>query len=141
MLAQVGALAGIGAAARWRATGARAAAAAPGGGRRAPLTRHRALAATLTQLAVLGQPEAYAALLDVVAEVVTLDETRCGASQWKIARRSGEAVRRARAMCAEFPITSSSSDETFRAVLLARDELVPRLQSQLDDLLHNHLLG
>ena len=64
-----------------------------------------------------------------------------GMSQVLVATRvalDAEAVRDADAMCVAAP--KAASDEVFRAVLACRDEVVPQLRGQLDDLLHNHLL-
>ena len=68
-----------------------------------------------------------------------LDAAGGPAAQWRISRLSAEVVRDAEALCVAAP--KATSDEVFRAVLTCREEVVPQLQGQLDDLLHNHLLA
>ena len=97
------------------------------------------LALAASQLATLDDEAALRALLGKLREVVRLDATRGAAAQWSISRLSAEIVRDAERMCANAPV--AHSDEVFRAALTCREEVVPLLQGQLDDLLHNHLLA
>lgn len=101
--------------------------------------RHPALAAALSQLGTLGNDAAFAALLAKVDAILALDAQGGPAAQWQISRLSAEVVRDADALC-KTPL-AARSDEVFRAVLTCKDEAVPQIRGQLDDLLHNHLLA
>ena len=78
-------------------------------------------------------------LLDTLCTLADRDASGGPAAQWRISRLSAEVVRDAKALCVAAP--KATSDEVFRAVLTCREEVVPQLQGQLDDLLHNHLLA
>jgi hypothetical protein len=97
------------------------------------------LATAASQLADLGDDAALRALVRKLASIVRLDAARGPTAQWSISRLSSEVVHDATRMCRAAPV--ASSDEVFRAALHCRDEVVPLLQGQLDDLLHNHLLA
>lgn len=106
---------------------------------RGDLLRFPAMAATVSQLAALGDVARLDALLDKLCEIARLDAGGGSAAQWRISRLSAEVVRDADAMCVAAP--TATSDEIYRAVLTCREEVVPMLRGQLDDLLHNHLLA
>ena len=97
------------------------------------------LAAAASQLATLDNDPALRAVVRKLAEIVRLDAAQGASAQWSISRLSAEIVHDAECMCRAAPI--AASDAVFRAALTCRDEVVPQLQGQLDDLLHNHLLA
>ena len=102
--------------------------------------RYPSLAASLSQLATLGDDEGLRRCLAFFDEIAELDaSTRRLDAQWKISRASAELVREAKDMCER--VHASASDDVFRAVLTCTDEVVPQLESHLETVLHNHLLA
>lgn len=106
---------------------------------RGALLRYPALATAASQLAAVGCGTGFDALLTKLCAIADLDAAGGPAAQWRISRLSAEVVRDAEALCVAAPTVTS--DEVFRAVLTCREEVVPQLRGQLDDLLHNHLLA
>jgi hypothetical protein len=113
----------------------------PSVARRAELLQHApALAAAASELALVDEEGArLEALLDDLVRIVRLDRQGGPAAQWRMARLSAKIVRDAEAMCRAAPI--AQSERVFRAVMVCREETVPKLRGLLDDLLHNHLLA
>lgn len=106
---------------------------------RPELARHPVMAHAASRFADLGDEAAFVRLLDKLEAIASLDAVRLPATQWKISRMSADVVRDAESMCARAPVVQSN--DAFRAVLTCRDEAIPQLQSELDNLLHNHLLA
>lgn len=96
------------------------------------------LGAAASQLAALGQDEAFEALLLRLCFIVDLDDTSRSSAQWEISRHTSSAVREARALCRR--ACRDGDDARFQAAVACEDDAVPQIQSHLDDLLHNHLL-
>lgn len=80
-----------------------------------------------------------AAMLDDLNSILSIDDAKGLNAMWKMNRMIGEVVRRAYAMCSSVPM--AESDAQFRAVMEMKQEAIPQLKDQLDDLLHNHLLS
>jgi len=106
------------------------------GARRMLAAREPNLAVLLTQLCRLGDDAGMEALLDVVDRIVEHD--RCGdaASQWYIARLSADVAARTRGMCR----AAVRDPALFAHSSYCSDEVLPQIDQQLMNLLHNHLL-
>lgn len=98
-----------------------------------------ALAAAVSQLGALEDTEALICVVDKVNRILEMDTQGGLAAQWHISRLSAEVVRDAEAMC-RTP-SAARSDDVFRAMLTCKEEVIPQIRGQLDDLLHNHLLA
>ena len=99
---------------------------------------HPALAASLSAGA-LGDAGRLEPTSTSSTRSLRLDATSSPAAQWEIARTNTRIVQAATDMCTSVP--ASHSDALFRAVMTCREEVVPQIRGQLDDLLHNHLLA
>lgn len=95
------------------------------------------LASLLSLLAGLGLDEELRRLVRKTQTVVEHDRRRTLASQWHISRMSSELVHDAKAMCKQH---SLPSDDIYRTMLFCEQEVIPQMEQQLQDLLHNHLL-
>ena len=101
-------------------------------------TRCPGLASAVSQLAALGQDEAFEALLDRLCHIVSLDDGTRASAQWEISRQASAAVSEARALCRKACV--HGDDARFQAAVSCEEDAVPQIQTHLDDLLHNHLL-
>lgn len=100
--------------------------------RRAP-----GVAEAMSHLAALNRTPELEAVMDLVDYVLDHMEKPSKASQWRISRANGDIVRRARAMCDS---CRAGDGDVFYAVVMLREEHIPRLESHLEALLHNHVL-
>ena len=97
------------------------------------------VAATLTQLGAVCDEAGFRALVEKTCTMLHYHVHATDASQWHMSRLIGEIVQDAKMLCAHAP--SASSTEMFRDVLACQEEVIPQLQTHLDDILHNHLLS
>jgi hypothetical protein len=100
-----------------------------------PCAKYHTLANILSQLLEL-HPD-FTTILDRVDAVVTLDKEGHRSNQWKMSRLNGDILRASNSLCV---VPATASDEVYRAILIVKDELVPQLETALDNILHNHLL-
>ena len=100
---------------------------------------HPGLAMTLTQLSALGDDKCIESLVEEVNSILHLDGSKALSAQWLISRKSASVMKQARQLCNR--TNSCESDSRFRAVLLCSEEVLPQLESHLDNILHNHLLS
>lgn len=101
--------------------------------------RHPAMAASLSQLARLADADAFDAVLVTACEIAEHDRSGDPKSQWHIARLSTQLVRQVEEICNK--ADRDTSDAVFRDSIACREEVVPALQTQLETILHNHLLS
>lgn len=107
---------------------------------RVDLVRHSpALAATVSQLAAIGDEDGLRRLVDKLVRVVHIDLALGPAAQWQISRLNTEIANDAKRMCRT--VSVAHSNEMFRIVLDCQNEVIPQMQTHLDNLLHNHLLS
>lgn len=97
------------------------------------------LAMALTQLAALGDDERTESLVEEVNSILLLDGSKALSAQWLISRKSASVMKQARQLCGS--VNSCESDTRYRDVLMCSDEVLPQLESHLDNILHNHLLS
>ena len=79
---------------------------------------------------------------ELVAHVVRTAELSTSTdanAQWEIAREIAKTMALARHICPTTPM--HESDETYRHVLTCTGDVLPQLETWLDNLLHNHLLS
>lgn len=96
------------------------------------------LADSLTQLAMVEHPVAMQAILNKVCALVAHASSKDLKAQSHISNLIAEIVHDSKYMLG--CVNVSSSDELFRKVQTCREEVLPLLEAQLDDILHNHLL-
>ena len=101
-------------------------------------THSPVLASLLSQLHCLDDEPGLRRLVEKTADLVAHDKAGRLSAPWRISRLSSDIVRDAKALCDQTKKTDS--DELFRNVLFCTEEIIPQMESQLDDLLHNHLL-
>ena len=97
------------------------------------------LAMALTQLAALGNDAGIESIVEEVNSILLLDGSKALSAQWMISRKSASVLKHARRLCAS--VNSCESDSKYRTVLLCSEEVIPQLESHLDNILHNHLLS
>ena len=102
------------------------------------VTYGEGLADSLTQLAMVEHPVAMKAILDKVCDLIAHASSTNLKAQSHISKLIVEIVHDSKYMLRCVDV--SSSDELFRKVQTCREEVLPLLESQLDDILHNHLL-
>lgn len=95
------------------------------------------IAATLSQIGSITNESAFRDILSLMRRIIAADQSSGPRAQWDISRDSAELLRIAKIACAKEP----TSDDAYRSSMTAQEETLPQLQSQLDDLLHNHLLA
>ena len=100
---------------------------------------HPGLASTLTQLSALGDDACIESLVEEVNSILHLDGSKALSAQWLISRKSASVMKQARRLCSS--TNSCESDSRFRTVLMCSEEVLPQLESHLDNILHNHLLS
>lgn len=98
-----------------------------------------ALALAVSQMAAAAPADAFEDLLSQVVHIVALDRGTDAASQWHISRLNDAVLSRAKHMCQLSSATAS--DDEYRQALFCQEDVVPRMRTALDDLLHNHLLA
>lgn len=105
---------------------------------RVELQHHDALCDSLTQLALTGNPDLMNTILDEACDVVRASASSCPRAQWVISRKTSHIMKVVHLMLS----TSHgvSSPEAYTRMLVCREQVAPQLQSQLDDILHNHIL-
>lgn len=99
-----------------------------------------ALAETLSDLRTLredGLEALQERLLAQIAYVCDLDRKADATTPWLISRGCAEAVRTAEQLCGS--VRPGASVDAYAEALRYRDEVLPQLQTHLDNLLHNHL--
>ena len=96
------------------------------------------LAKTLTHLARVDDGGDFDALMTDVLELLRRDSEQTLDAQWHMSRIIPRIAHKAKWLC-ESPAVRAS-DERYRAALTGLEETVPLLETQLDDVLHNHLL-
>ena len=101
--------------------------------------KYEDVADTLSALASLNCDDELASIVCIVDEIYRHDANTVPASQGIISLKTSEAIRRAKKLCAN--VNRLDSDDMYRTVLWCEEDLIPQLQSQLDDILHNHILA
>ena len=99
---------------------------------------HPGIASTMSQLAELGNPPALEAIMNSIAGFLAADRSGEPSAQWHMSRMSTKIIHDVKYMLGCVNVTAS--DEMFRLVLNCNEEVVPQLETHLDDVLHNHLL-
>lgn len=93
---------------------------------------------TLSQLAFLDHPVAMQVVLEKCCNIVRMGESRDLKAQSSMSRMIADVENDIKHMLGSVDVTSS--DKKFRLVQVCKEEVVPLLTAQLDDVLHNHLL-
>lgn len=101
--------------------------------------RHANLAATLTQVAPAVDEVTFRAVLDLMRSIAAAEAAAGPRAQWDITRDSAKLLALVRAATSR--TTAQTTEAAFRSSLLVQEDVLPQLQGQLDDLLHNHLLS
>lgn len=105
---------------------------------RPDIASHPGIASTLSQLARLENPVALESVMNSVSCFLQEDRSEAPAAQWRMSRMCTKIISDAKYMLGSTNMTAS--DEMFRLVLSCNDEVIPQLETHLDDILHNHLL-
>jgi hypothetical protein len=99
---------------------------------------HTGIASTMTQLARLDNPLALESVMDSISRFLKEDRSDAPSAQWHMARMCTEIISDVKHMLSCANVTAS--DELFRVVLICSEEVIPQLETHLEDVLHNHLL-
>lgn len=107
------------------------------------IVKHEAgIALVLSQLAELEMStEHMQTLIDLIEQVVHEAHNSSHSSQGRISRLNCEVIRLAHQMCDHVTFSHSASLSHARCVLIAREDIIPVLESMLQNVLHNHLLS
>ena len=98
-----------------------------------------ALASSLSEVAMVATPEQMRRILDEVDDILRHDAEGKPSSQWHISRINASVLGAVRRVCVA--VDHTAEEGRFRSSLSCESDTLPQLQSQLDDLLHNHLLA
>jgi hypothetical protein len=99
-----------------------------------------ALAASASELLrLLGDAAALPLVAELEAIVRLAAEGDSATAQWHISRRSAAVLAEAERRCRER--ARAAAEGAFRDAVDCQTEVLPQLQTHLDNLLHNHLLG
>lgn len=99
---------------------------------------HPGIASTMSQMARLDNPVALEAIMNSISGLMAEDRSGTPSAQWHMSRMNTKILNDAKYMLGCVNVTAS--DEMFRLVLNCSEEVIPQLETHLDDILHNHLL-
>ena len=101
--------------------------------------RQPAIAETVSKIGFVADEQKLREMLHVLNEAVKLASKRGKANQWHVARLNGEVLRQTKAMCS-MSSAVDVDDERFQSMMIVIDEVVPQIETLLDNMLHNHIL-
>ena len=108
------------------------------------VSREPHLASIVSEFAAFTNGAGIDALLDDLEKIIEYTQTKKKANQWLIARLNGDILRKAHKLCqmemSAFAGVDTNTEAYFDKLLLAKDELLPKFEGRLDDLLHNYIL-
>ena len=96
------------------------------------------IASLLTSLARLQLDQGLRRIVEKTQQLLEWDQKKRLSSRWYISRLSTEIVSDANRLCKQH---TYPSDDMYRTMLLCEQEVIPQLEQQLQDVLHNHLLN
>lgn len=99
-------------------------------------TKYPTLAELTSQLSCMGNEPAFHKIARTICMIEEFDDKGGPSAQWHIQSLSLSVVREMKHMCSHVP---TRSDELFRSALRCREEVIPAIEEQLENLLHNHI--